>query len=97
MVAETAEDTIRTNLTTAHTVLTTAVEANNAAGITAAANQIGTLTASEVQTESTAEAACYATLTAGQQTTYKELLAAELDGTGGGWTWAGLPWWTHHR
>jgi Spy/CpxP family protein refolding chaperone len=83
-VAETAEDTIRTNLTTAHTALTTAVEANNPAGITAAANQIGTLTANEVQTRSTADAAFYATLTASQQSTWKELQAAGLNGGPGG-------------
>lgn len=80
---ETALATIRTNLATAHTALTTAVEANSATGITTAANQIGTLAAGAEQAEGTAEAAFYALLTTDQQTKYKELLAAGLDGGGG--------------
>jgi hypothetical protein len=95
-VAETAEDTIRTNLATAQTARITAVEANSAAGITAAANQIGTLTASEVQTRSTADAAFYATLTATQQTLYKELQDAGLNGPGPGGHGPGGPGSPHH-
>lgn len=83
---ETALATIRTNLATAQTALTTAVEANSTTGIATAANQIGTLTASEELAEATAEAGFYVLLTTDQQTKYKELLSAGLDqpGDGGG-------------
>jgi hypothetical protein len=79
---ETAVATIRTSLATARTALTTAVEANSTSGIAAAANQIGTLTAGEIQAEGAAEAGFYAVLTTDQQTKYKELLAAGLDSPG---------------
>ena len=81
---ETAISTIRTNLVTARTALTTAVEANSATGITTAANQIGTLTASEELARGTAEAAFYALLTSDQQTKYKALLEGGIDSPGHG-------------
>jgi Spy/CpxP family protein refolding chaperone len=73
---------IKTSLATARTAIVTAVEANNAAGITAAANSIGTLTTQQEQVEGTAEAAFYVILTADQKTKYQELLAAGLDSVG---------------
>jgi hypothetical protein len=73
---------IKTRVATARTAIITAVEANNASGITAAANSIGTLTAQQEQVEGTAEAAFYVILAADQKTKYQELLAAGLDSVG---------------
>ena len=61
-------DAIHTSLETAHTALETAVKANNAAGINAAANQIGNLTTQQVVAHATAQAALYEILTPDQKT-----------------------------
>jgi hypothetical protein len=80
----TAEQTIQTNLETAQTALTAAIEANSATAITTAATTIGTLTMQHALADATAEAGFYAILTTAQQTIYKELLAAGLEGGGPG-------------
>ena len=55
---------------TARAALKVAVENNDQNGILAQANQIGSLTAQQVEAQSKAEAAFYATLTADQKTAY---------------------------
>lgn len=82
----TALETIQTSLTTAQTAFTTAVEGNSLSGITAAAQQIGTLTQQQVMAEGTADAAFYAQLTSTQQTKYQTLNVAGLCGPGPGGT-----------
>jgi hypothetical protein len=56
---------------TAQTALQAAVTSNT--GLSAAATQIGSLTAQQVLIQSTGDAAFYATLTSDQQTKYAEL------------------------
>jgi hypothetical protein len=65
----------------AHTALKTAIENNDAAGISAATTQIGTLTAQELQARATAQAGFYAMLSPTQQATYKQL--GPIGGMGG--------------
>jgi len=81
---QTALDALETNFTTAETALQTAIKANNAAGISTAATQIGNLTAQEELAKGTAEAAFYALLTAEQKTLYDTLRLAGFDGHGPG-------------
>ena len=81
---ETALSGFRTTMTTDREALQTAIEANDAAAIAAAAAQIGTITTQEVQTRGTADAAFYATLTADQQTKYKQLQESGGHGPHGG-------------
>lgn len=64
---------VRTNMRTAQKALRTAVESNDTAGISAAATQIGTLTAQEAQAHATAQAAFFAMLSPTQQAAYKQL------------------------
>jgi Spy/CpxP family protein refolding chaperone len=63
----------RQNIVAAHTALDTAVQANDTAGIASAANQIGTLTAQDVQARATADAAFQAILTTDQKTKLQQL------------------------
>jgi hypothetical protein len=80
----TVDQTVATNLATAQAALTTAVESDGATAIiTTAANTIGTLTSQQVLADATAQASFYAILNSAQQTIYKELLAAGLQGVGG--------------
>lgn len=65
-----AEANLRTNLQTAHTSLRTAVQKNDTASIDNLSSQIGALSGQELNIQSKAEAAFYATLTADQQTKY---------------------------
>ncbi|HEX4809374.1 MAG TPA: Spy/CpxP family protein refolding chaperone [Bryobacteraceae bacterium] len=69
----TAISGVRANMRTAEKALRTAVDNNDTGGIAAAANQIGTLTAQEVQAHATAQAAFYAALNSTQQAAYKQL------------------------
>jgi Spy/CpxP family protein refolding chaperone len=80
----TAVSTLRTADETLHTLLETSVESNDAAGIANAANQLGALSAREVQARASADAAFYALLTADQQAKYKELQASRGPGGPGG-------------
>ena len=57
----------------ARTALETAVENNDASGISTQAAQIGSLTTQQVENRAKAEAAFYAILTPDQQTKYKQL------------------------
>lgn len=68
----TADVATRANMKTARTALRTAIEANNSAGIQAAATEIGTYTATLTASDATAQAALYAILTPAQQTTYNQ-------------------------
>jgi hypothetical protein len=61
---------------TARTTLRADVEANNTAGISAQAGQIGSLTTQEVEVTATANAAFYAMLSPDQQTKYKTWVGA---------------------
>ncbi|MBV8897111.1 MAG: Spy/CpxP family protein refolding chaperone [Acidobacteriaceae bacterium] len=70
---ETTLETIHTSMTTARQALHTAVQANDANGISSAAAQIGSLTTQEVQARATADAAFYALLTAEQKSKFDEL------------------------
>ena len=83
----TAEQTalagLRTSMDAARTALKTAVDANDAGGIDAAATQIGSLTAQQIQGQSKAEAAFFAILTTDQQSKYKELGPGPGNGPGG--------------
>jgi hypothetical protein len=82
-VEVTAEQTIRTNLDAAHTALTTAIEANNSAGISTAAAMIGNLSAQEVLADATAQAGFYAILTSAQQAIYQAFVSGGPGGPGG--------------
>ncbi|HWF46038.1 MAG TPA: Spy/CpxP family protein refolding chaperone [Bryobacteraceae bacterium] len=64
---------LRSSMRTAQNALKTAVENNDSAGISAAATQIGTLTAQELQARATAQAGFFAMLSPTQQATYKQL------------------------
>lgn len=75
--------TVRSSIQAVHTALQTAIENNDTAGITAQANQIGTLTTQEVEAQATAQAAFYAILTTDQQTKYKQLISDGPGGPGG--------------
>lgn len=83
----TAEQTalagLRTGMDAARTALKGAVDTNNAGGIDAAAEQIGTLTAQQISGQSKAEAAFFAILTPDQQSKYKELGPGPGNGPGG--------------
>ncbi|HEX4229376.1 MAG TPA: Spy/CpxP family protein refolding chaperone [Bryobacteraceae bacterium] len=69
----TAGATLRSSMRAAQKALRTAVENNDAAGISAAATQLGTLTAQELQAHATAQAGFYAMLSPTQQAAYKQL------------------------
>jgi Spy/CpxP family protein refolding chaperone len=71
-----AAKTARANMRAAHTALKTAIENNDANGITAQATQIGSLTTAEIESHAKAEATFFAMLSADQQTKYKQLQAA---------------------
>jgi Spy/CpxP family protein refolding chaperone len=64
---------MRGSMRAAQKALHTAIESNDAAGITAATTQIGTLTAQEMQAHATSQAGFYAMLSPSQQTMYKQL------------------------
>ena len=68
---QTALSSVSASMKTARTTLQADVEANNTAGISAQASQIGSLTTQEVEATATANAAFYALLTPDQQTKYK--------------------------
>ena len=70
---QTALSGLSASMKTARTALQTAVQANDTAGISAAATQIGSLTAQQITATSTADAAFYAILSPTQQTQYKQL------------------------
>jgi chemotaxis response regulator CheB len=70
---ENTAENVHANLMSAHKALQTAVEANDANGISSAAAQIGTLTAQQVQARASADAAFYALLTNDQKTRSKQL------------------------
>jgi Spy/CpxP family protein refolding chaperone len=72
---------LRSGMRTAHMSLKTAIENNDAAGITAATTQIGTLTAQELQAHATAQAGFFSMLSPTQQATYKQL--GPIGGMGG--------------
>jgi Spy/CpxP family protein refolding chaperone len=80
----TALSTLRTADETVRTLLETSVASNDAAGIASAANQMGALSAREVQARASADAAFYALLTVDQQAKYKELQASQGPGGFGG-------------
>lgn len=69
----TTESGLRESMQTAHKALQTAIDANNASGITTAAEEIGQLTAQEVEGHATAQAALEQILTADQLGKYKTL------------------------
>ncbi len=68
----TADVATHASMKTARTALRTAIEANNSAGIQAAATEIGNYTATLTISDATAQAAFYAILTQAQQTTYNQ-------------------------
>jgi Spy/CpxP family protein refolding chaperone len=80
---ESSLSALRTSLQTARTGLATAVKANDTAGISAAAVQIGGITTQEVQAQGTADAAFYVLLTADQKTKYDELKSSGFGGMRG--------------
>ncbi len=77
---QTAESNLRTGMRTARTVLKTAVEANDSAGIANAATQIGTVTTQETIARATAEAAFNAILSADQKTKFAQLPGGRFGG-----------------
>jgi Spy/CpxP family protein refolding chaperone len=81
----------RTGMDTARKALETAIEANDSAGIGAAAVQIGELTTQQVQSHATAQAALYAILTPEQQTKLKSLFSRGPGGFGHGPGGPGMP------
>jgi Spy/CpxP family protein refolding chaperone len=72
-----------TGLQTAHATLQAAIQNNDTAAITTQATLIGNLTTQQVEAGANAEAAFYATLTADQQTKYKQLLSTGFGRLGG--------------
>jgi len=64
---------VRSGMQTAHSDLKTAIQSNNASGITAAAVQIGNLTTQQVEAEATAQAAFIAILNPSQLSKYNTL------------------------
>ena len=78
-----AESTVLTSMQAARKALQTAIEKNDAAGITTLATQIGALTTQQVEDQARADAAFYAILTADQQAKYNELQQAGPRGPGG--------------
>jgi len=89
-----ATATLRSSMRTAQQALRTAVENNDTAGISAAATQIGNLTAQEVQAHATAQAGFAAMLSPAQQATYKQLGPIGMGGPRGmhaGWGGPGGP------
>jgi Spy/CpxP family protein refolding chaperone len=78
---QTALSSVASSMKTARTTLRADVEANNTAGISAQAGQIGSLTTQEVEVTATANAAFYAMLSPDQQTKYKTWVGAA--GSGG--------------
>jgi hypothetical protein len=74
--------TNRTNMQSAREALTKAIEANDAGAITSAAQQIGSLTAEQIETRATAEASLYNILNSDQKTKYQVLLAMGPHGFG---------------
>jgi len=81
--AQAAESSVLTNMQTVRKTLQTAVEKNDAAGITTSATQIGALTTELVEEQARADAAFYAILTADQQAKYSELQSNGPGGPGG--------------
>lgn len=81
--ASTNESSVRTGMSAAHKALETAVEANDAAGISAAATKIGEFTTQQVQAQANAHAAIYALLTPEQQTKFKNFSSHGPGGFGG--------------
>ncbi len=73
---QSAMASLQTNIQTAHTSLTAAVKANQSATIDTLATQLGTYEAQALSTQSKAQAAFYAILTADQQTKYDSLHGA---------------------
>jgi Spy/CpxP family protein refolding chaperone len=79
---QTALQALQTPMQAAQTALVTAVTSNT--GLSAAATQIGSLTAQQVLAQATGDAAFYAILTADQQTKYTELNQPGQGGPGQG-------------
>ena len=86
--------TIQTSLKAARTALNTAVQNNDANGISMQATQIGTRTTQEVLAQATANAGFYASLTAAQQAIYNELKPGGQGGPRG--HGHGFPGGPHH-
>jgi Spy/CpxP family protein refolding chaperone len=82
--AQTTISTVRTDLQAAHTALTTAVEANDSAGIATQTTLIGTLTSQQALAQATADAAFYQILTGTQQTQFAAFLSEGPHGGPGG-------------
>jgi hypothetical protein len=80
---ETTLSGIHSNMDTVHTALKTAVEAHDTAGISSAANQIGSLTTQQVIAQAGAESAFIALLTADQKTKYATVGPRGMGGRGG--------------
>jgi Spy/CpxP family protein refolding chaperone len=80
---ETALATVRTSLHTAHTAIQADIKSGNKADIVTQATAIGTLTATEVQAQATADAEFYAILTGDQQSKYESLGRGGFGGPGG--------------
>lgn len=81
---QTALQALQTPIQTAQTTLQTAVTSNSSAGLSAAATQLGNLTAQQVLAQATGDAAFYAILTADQQTKLTELNKPGQGGPGQG-------------
>jgi predicted Zn-dependent peptidase len=81
---QTGLQALQTPMQTAHTALQTAVTSNSATGLSAAAAQIGNLTAQQALIQSTGDAAFYAILTSDQQTKDTELNKPAQGGPGQG-------------
>jgi Spy/CpxP family protein refolding chaperone len=79
---QTGLEALQTPMQTAQTALQIAVTSNS--GLSAAATQIGSLTAQQVLVQATGDAAFYAILTAVQQTKYTEMNKPGQGGPGQG-------------
>ncbi len=82
--AATLNAPLQTQLQTARTTLNTAVTGNNSAGITQAANTIGTLTAEITANNANANAQFYLILNQTQQTQFMQSQGRGFGGFGGG-------------
>ena len=81
---ETTKATLEATIETQHAALVTAVLANNASGMTTAANAIGTATAAIELADAQSEAAFNALLTAAQKTKYASFLKGDFVVPGNG-------------
>ena len=84
LAAANANATVQTNLQTARQSLNTAVQTNNSAAITQAANSIGTYTAEATANNAMANAQLYLILTPTQQAVFTAFQGRGFGGFGGG-------------